>query len=237
MTSAWRDLVAVDVPHRGRREFKYILPALAGVRAVAWVTARARALRQEFPPRQVSSIYFDSASYSCFRQSNAGESERVKVRLRWYDALTPESPLTLEFKHRANHLGWKSQHHFVMADLLARALRTLPACFAERVSSGERALIEQLRLPILVTTYYRHYFVTADGGIRVTVDTGLRYLDQRLRPSLNLTRDAHGCDFAVVECKLEQSREQDAARLMRAFSPRHARFSKYCDGLQRLTSR
>lgn len=237
MTSAWRDLVAVDVPHDGRREFKYILPSLAGGRAVSWVTARARALREEFPARQVSSIYFDSATYSCFRQSNAGESERVKVRLRWYDVLTPTSPLTLEFKHRANHLGWKSQHRFEVADLADRALRTLPALFAARVSPRERALVEQLRLPILVTTYYRHYFVTLDGGIRVTVDTGLRYLDQRLRPSLNLTRDAQSCDFAVVECKLEQSREADAAHLMRAFSPRHSRFSKYCDGLQRLTDR
>lgn len=237
MTFGWRDLVAVDAPQRGRREYKHLLPSLQGRRAVAWVTSRARALREEYAPRQVSSLYFDSEGYSAYRQSNAGASERVKVRLRWYGALDCASPLTLEFKHRANHLGWKTQHPFSFADLAECNLRALASRFEGTLSAEERALVAQLRVPILITSYLRHYFVTADGGIRVTVDTGLHYLDQRVRPALNLTRDARHCDFAVVECKLEPGRDMHAPRLLCGIPVRHTRFSKYCHGLQSLTDR
>lgn len=237
MTSGWRDLVAIDAPQRGRREYKHLLPSLQGRRAVSWVTTRAHALREEYQPRQVTSLYFDSAGYSCYRQSNAGASERVKVRLRWYGALETASPLTLEFKHRANHLGWKTQHAFSFADLAECNLRSLVSRFEHALDREERALVSQLRVPILVTSYFRHYFVTADGGVRVTVDTGLRYLDQRLRPVLNLTRDARHCDFAVVECKLEPGRDSHAPRLLCGLPLRHTRFSKYCHALQSLTER
>lgn len=234
---ALRDLLATDPPHGGRREYKHLLPSLSGVRAESWVTTRVRGLREEYPPRQVSSLYLDSASYSCYCQSNAGASERVKVRLRWYGALAADSPLTLEFKHRANHLGWKTQHRFTLPDFGGRNLRSLALQLEEGVGAVDRALMAQLRIPILVTSYHRHYFVTTDGGIRVTVDTALRYFDQRLRPTLNLTRDALQCDFAVVECKLEPRGEAHAGRLLRALPLRPTRFSKYCHALQSLARR
>ncbi len=204
---------------------------------MSWVTTRVRGLREEYPPRQVSSLYFDSASYSCYCQSNAGASERVKVRLRWYGALVADSPFTLEFKHRANHLGWKTQHAFTLPDLRERNLRALGVRLEEGLGADARALMAHLRVPILVTSYHRHYFVTADGGIRVTVDTALRYFDQRLRPALNLTRDALHCDFAVVECKVEPRGEAQAGRLLRALPLRPTRFSKYCHALQSLAGR
>lgn len=234
---ALRDLLAVDPPHGGRREYKHLLPSLEGSRAVSWVTTRVRGLREEYPPRQVSSLYFDSANYSCYCQSNAGASERVKLRLRWYGDLVAESPLTLEFKHRANHLGWKTQHPFTLPDLRERNLRALGLRLEEGLGADARALMAQLRVPVLVTSYHRHYFVTTDGGIRVTVDSALRYIDQRLRPVLNLSRDAIQCDFAVVECKVEPRGESHASRLLGALPLRQTRFSKYCHALHSLTHR
>jgi hypothetical protein len=228
---------ATDAPHAGRREFKYLLPRVSDDRAAAMVRARVPGLREEFAPRLVSSLYFDTAGYSCYAQSNAGASERVKVRLRWYGALHPGTPLTLELKHRANHLGWKSQYALPPLDLAAAPLAALPARFAALVAPGERPLVEMLRLPILVTSYYRHYFATADGAIRVTVDARLRFIDQRLRPRLTRSSDVLSTDFAVVECKLAQSREADGARLLRALAPRQMRFSKYCCGVERLSAR
>jgi SPX domain protein involved in polyphosphate accumulation len=235
--AALRDTLASDAPHAGRREFKYLLPRVSDDRAVAMVRARVPGLRQEFAPRQVSSLYFDTASYTCFDQSNAGASERVKVRLRWYGAFHPETALTLELKHRANHLGWKSQYALPPLDLATIPLASLSSRFAALVSPRERPLVEMLRRPILVTTYWRHYFATADGAIRVTVDTGLRFIDQRLRPRLTRATDALSTDFAVVECKLAQSHEGEGARLLRALAPRQTRFSKYCCGVERLSAR
>jgi len=227
--------LAPDAQHQGRREFKFRLSSMSERAAVALVRSRVPALRAEYAPRQVSSLYFDSASYTCYYQSNAGVSERAKVRLRWYGALAPCTPLTLELKHRANHLGWKSQYAFEDCDLSQVDLRELAGRFAEVVAPAERSVVRTLRMPILVTTYFRHYFSTADGGIRVTVDSGLRFTDQRRNRRLRLTGAGRASDLAVVECKTAPDRERDAAALLRGLPQRHGRFSKYCHALERLT--
>ncbi len=237
MLAALQEMLAHDAPHAGRREFKYLLPGGAERRAVALVRARVPGLREEFAPRRVSSLYFDTASYACYAQSNAGASERIKMRLRWYGPLEADTPFTLELKHRANHLGWKSQYPVPPFDLGATPLAALSRRFVEMVSPRERALVALLRLPILVTSYHRHYFATGDGAIRVTVDTRLTFTDQRLRPRLTRVTDLHPADVAVVECKLAPARERDGARLLRALAPRQTRFSKYCHGIERLARR
>ena len=226
--------LAAAVPHHGRREFKFLLSSLTERGAVALVRARVPALRREYAPRQVSSLYFDSASYSCFHQSNAGVSERIKVRLRWYGDLTPATPLTLELKHRANHLGWKSQYALGALDLASLDVRALPRRFAEVVLPAERSAVHLLRMPILVTSYFRHYFATADGEIRVTVDGGLRFADQRRSRHLRLSGAGRASDLSVVECKMAPARERDAAGMLRGLPQRHGRFSKYCYALERL---
>jgi len=233
---AWlRAALAADAPHHGRREFKFVLSPMSERGAVSLVRARVPALRREFAPRQVSSLYFDSASYSCYHQSNAGVSERTKVRLRWYGDLEPSTPLTLELKHRASHLGWKSQYTLGAGDLAHVDLRDLHRRFAEFVAPAERGAVGMLRMPILVTSYFRHYFATLDGGIRVTVDGGLCFADQRRSQRLRLSGAGCASDLTVVECKMAPARVGDAAGLLRGLPQRHGRFSKYCHALERLT--
>ncbi|MDZ4673331.1 MAG: VTC domain-containing protein [Gemmatimonadota bacterium] len=221
----------------GRLEYKFLLPGLTDQRAVDGVTARVAGLRRTFPPRQVSSLYFDSASYVAYAGSNAGNSERVKVRLRWYGALADSSPLTLELKHRANHHGWKSVYPEVPGGLASVPLRQLASRFANHVAPRHRLTVELLRLPIVLTSYRREYFTDLSGAVRVTVDTGLRFLDQRHHRCLNLRSDQVETSFSVVECKFQPERRADAVRLLRAFGPRQVRFSKYCFGLEHLRRR
>jgi SPX domain protein involved in polyphosphate accumulation len=227
----------VEGAHAGRREFKFLLMQRGGGDAPSRVAASVPALRREYPSRQVTSLYFDSPTLSSYQESTSGMSERVKVRLRWYGALTPETTAVLELKYRANQLGWKSQYALGALPLEDCSLGALARSFGSRVTPAERPLVEVLRVPILVTSYHRHYFCTADGAIRVTVDTGLCVRDQRLRPRLNLTFDGARSGFAVLECKLDPAREHEGMSLLRRLAPRHTRFSKYCHGVERILQR
>lgn len=213
-----------------RREFKYLLPHVHGALAVSRVHRSVPLLTREHAPRQVSSIYFDSASYDCYRQSNSGDNERVKLRMRWYGDGLVVTPV-LELKHRANHMGWKGQHSLPSMELGALTFGELRERFRACVTPREQALVDVLRFPVLIATYHRHYLVTPDRRIRVTVDTALRFIDQRNRRRPNLQFDRCEADFSVVECKLDAEHEPAARALLRNFGTRHSRFSKYCFGV------
>jgi hypothetical protein len=220
-----------------RRELKCLLPLVRGRTPAMLMASRAPSLTVAFPPRQVSSVYFDSASYECYRLSNSGMSQRMKLRLRWYGDLRTNPPMVLEVKHRVNHLGSKSRHRLDRMDIQDKTWHSIRAEMSGRLQGPDRLIVEALRFPILIATYYRHYFVTTDGSIRVTVDTNLRIVDQRFSAKPNFTFDSVQAKFEVLECKFDPSQEPEAFHLLRPLDLRWTRFSKYCFGLGALTRR
>ena len=204
---------------------------MPGIDAPARVKSRVHALTVEHAPRTVSSVYFDSARYESFRQSSSGTSERMKLRLRWYGDLHHAVSPTLELKHRLNQVGHKTWHAVDSIDLDDTTWASVRTMLRARVPGPDRLHIEAMRCPILVATYRRHYFVTSDRRIRVTVDTNLRFFDQRQRPKPNLVFDSAKADFAVVECKLARSVDENEAHILDPLNLRWTRFSKYCFGL------
>lgn len=213
-----------------RRELKCLLPIVRGRPPAMLMASRAPALTLEYPPRQVSSIYFDSANYECYQSSNSGMSQRTKLRLRWYGDLRTNPEATLEIKHRINHLGGKSRHRLGRMNLLDMSWNTIRSEIGSRLTGRDRLIVEALRFPVLIATYYRHYFVTTDG-IRVTVDTDLRFFDQRFFAKPNLIFDSVRVGFEVLECKFDLSQQEEAYHLLRPLDLRWTRFSKYCYGL------
>ena len=214
-----------------RRELKYVVPTSM---SATLVRARVPSLAVEFPPRQVSSVYFDTATYECYRQSNSGGSERMKLRLRWYGDIGFATASTLELKYRLNHEGTKDQIPLDPVNLRTTTWAAVREMMIARVRGKERLHVEALRYPILIANYWRHYLVTTNGRVRVTVDSDLRFYDQRLRPAPNITFDAVRGGFSVVECKMGHGVEVDEARILDPLGLRWQRFSKYCYGLTSL---
>jgi hypothetical protein len=192
------------------------------------------ALRRHHPARTVTSLYFDSASYSAYQDSIGGFSERLKVRLRWYGLPGAWTEPILELKHRSNHTGWKRTYRIGALDLGAMTWDELRPELARRVGPSAGAALARMPQPVLVSQYQRAYFHAPERGMRVTVDTDLRFFDQRWRPALNLTFNAIQAGFAVVECKAAPSRIHHAASALAPLGLRRTRFSKYCFGLERL---
>jgi hypothetical protein len=216
-----------------RREYKYLLPART---SVAHVRALVPSLRIEYAPRLVSSVYFDTNAYETFEQSNSGMSQRTKLRLRWYGDLRLAARPVVELKHRLNHQGSKVQYPLGPIDFGSTTWAAVRAMMLAGVAGTDRLLVEALRVPILIASYHRHYLVSNDRRLRVTLDTGLRFFDQRHRPAPNLRFDTVRAHLAVLECKMDEAVHTDETRILEPLKVRWTRFSKYCYGLGELSS-
>jgi len=220
-----------------RSERKYLLPVRAGGSASALVRRRVPALERHHPARRISSLYFDTATYASYWQSNAGLSNRAKLRLRWYGDLGPDTRFRLELKRRANWFGWKVVADVESLDLAHLRWSTLRGELTRQVGGEARVALDLLPEPVVVTHYRREYLHAPSLGVRLTVDTDLTFYDQRLRSTPNLRFDRTRAPFTVIETKADKGHERVAIRLVRPLGLRHTRFSKYCFGLESFTKR
>lgn len=132
----------------------------------------------------VRSIYFDSPQAAIFTHKVEGLHTRVKVRVRGYNDVDPESIVGLELKRKRADLSWKTRAH-ARLDRTASWLASTAAA-DERVSLFEPAELEAadyfhyvvnrytLR-PVCLVVYEREAYVGHhDPSLRITFDMNLR---------------------------------------------------------------
>lgn len=121
----------------------------------------------------VTSLYFDTPNFRCYRDHQQSLSKRFKARVRWYQ------------EQEARHLELKIKH--------GRLIHKISHLFAEDSALLEDPSYIQTNLPrtfhpylltqplkrLLTTSYQRHAYVL--GSARITIDTHLAYatVDQR----------------------------------------------------------
>lgn len=218
-----------------RVEAKVPLPChlLGDVRA--WVRLHPAQWRRTYPPRQVNNVYFDTPDYAGLNANLAGVPERSKLRMRWYgcdlgQAQTPQ----LELKRKRGLAGWKEvvpvgEDLNMEGERWPDILRALWAAVGERVPNW----LARFPYPVLINSYWREYYATPDGAIRLTVDTDLQAYDQRSSCRPNLHRPARMGDVIVVELKAGTDDEvtRRLADIVSALPTRVDRFSKYVRGV------
>ena len=67
---------------------RFELKAAFRASALPWIESQVRVhpagFRVSYPPRWVSSVYFDSPDLASYEENLCGISRRTKARLRWY---------------------------------------------------------------------------------------------------------------------------------------------------------
>lgn len=138
-------------------------------------------------PRQaytVRSIYFDSPQAAIYTHKVEGLHTRVKVRVRGYNDVPPESRVGLELKRKRADLSWKTRAH-ARLDQTASWLGSTAAS-AERADlfdAGEREAADYFHYvvnrytlrPVTLVVYEREAYVGHhDPSLRITFDMNLR---------------------------------------------------------------
>lgn len=228
-----RILVARTLP---RIEVKIPVPVTLLPDVRGWVRVHPAHWRQTFPRRQVNNIYFDSPTFGGLNANLGGVGDRAKLRLRWYGAcLDHVREAQLELKRKSGIAGWKEIVALptdLALDLRSTSWSRLTAMLNAVLSGVAAAWLLGSPVPVLVNVYERDYFATADGDLRLTIDTNLRAYGQRALAYPNLSYPAPLQDAAVVELKapndaVARRRLHDA---LSYFPLSVDRYSKYVQG-------
>lgn len=216
-----------------RYEIKIPLESWRGDEAEAWVRLHPAHWRVAYPSRQVNNLYFDSQSLVSLNANLSGVADRAKLRLRWYGPdLQHVEGGNLELKIKEGWVGRKKivpvPHGF---DLRAGTWSDLVRHLRGALALPATAWLDVFALPVLINRYRRAYYVTPDGGVRLTVDSDLVAYDQRpsLRPNLN--RPAPLESVVIVELKAGVDAAARLSKILEHFPVRAGRFSKYVQGL------
>lgn len=224
-----------ETPLTLRCERKY-LPDPADLETVRARLHRHPALfREVYPPRAINNLYFDTPELRNYREHVQGCAHRFKLRLRWYGPLRGEiARPVLECKVKHGQVSGKRAFPvpaFTHNGALPRAaLQTrlavvpLPEPLRWRLAGMQ---------PVLVNRYHRRYFASADGHLRLTLDTGLEFFDAR-NPA-GVLRPAPGvAPRLILELKYAPEYAAEAAEAAGHLPGRLARCSKYVLGVEHL---
>ena len=171
-------------------------------------------LNKLYKSRMIYSIYFDTHDYKLFRLSEEGVSPRYKVRLRSYDFNFHK--VNLEIKKTKNYLREK----IVVKDFFynKNSLRN------NLIKLG----ITENLYPILQVSYERKYYNSYFG--RITFDTNIKYtkVNENLKNILPNSMDT----FEILEVK--NNNQYDKYQVMQLLNLKETRFSKYCQGINKI---
>lgn len=184
-----------------------------------------------FPSRRINSLYFDSSNYSSINESLAGDSLRIKTRLRWYGKhLAPNDP-TLEKKFKKGIHSWK-----YLQPTKFKYLENAEDWFGALTNqhSKNETCIRQLlpitqQNPVSLVSYYRYYYESKDRSVRVTIDKNLEFFDQRIKKSPNLRYSRKINRTIVCEIKIDKKNIDKITDFTNEISFQSQRFSKYCE--------
>jgi hypothetical protein len=176
-----------------------------------------------------------------FNSSLEGDSNRLKLRARWYGNESTAVPhhLQLEVKWKSNSRGAKDIFHITMppneinSENLIRILMKEQARVQE-FSLGRVLHILTLCQPVLQISYRREYFASSLLNSRLSIDENLNVIS--LSPLL-----VRGCinnDFKVVEIKYsdDEKVKKRVETYINSLSIPATSFSKYTWGLSQYTN-
>lgn len=216
-----------------RYEVKFVARATDYHGLARWLDQHAAGFTSPYPSRRINNVYFDTWDYRAFSENLAGVSRRAKLRYRWYGEAAAPEPGQLEVKHRRNQMGWKERYRVGMRVWASGwSWQDFRFALLEQVPPAAKLRLDQNPQTVFVNRYDREYFVSGDGLVRATLDTGQRAYDQRLRAVPNFSNPAPLYDTVVLELKFARAHRQLASELLADVPVRLGRHSKYMNAVR-----
>jgi hypothetical protein len=215
-----------------RYEIKMLYDGLWLSQVQSWIHTHPSAFVTAYPPRQVNNIYFDTPGLDTLSDHLSGVEERRKLRLRWYGQdLAVVRGGVLELKQKLGRHGWKESMSLEPA--FSMIGMTWPQIMSSLVSQLNETFREYLAVsqPVLINSYMREYYVSADETTRLTLDYELTVYDQHFSSRPNLRFRMPALNIVIIEVKSGVRDESYLADLLAKFPLRVQRYSKYVEAM------
>ena len=170
--------------------------------------------KEIFKPRYVNSVYFDNNSFGMYKDSLEGTLPRKKIRFRTYgEIFNFVEELNKEIKISSVDGRFKK----------SKKIKDYINFFKNGFLDQEYGIC----FPVLNVVYKRRYFKI--GKVRVTIDENIIY------KKINKTNLSFFCEnetLKVIELKCAE--DFDENKLIKNFPFDRKRFSKYCNGIEKI---
>jgi hypothetical protein len=200
----------------------------------SWVQVHPAGFRMAYPVRQVNSFYFDTHDLDTFNDHISGVPIRQKLRYRWYGKNLDQAQMgQMEVKIKSEQAGWKIVEKL---DAEFRFHNASWAILVEQMRAASSGLVRELlsvSRPVVLTVYQREYFVSANGLVRLTIDSNLRGFDQYFSacPNIRFPNPADG--QLIIELKSAVSQAAELGDVLAHFPARANRYSKFVTNVWR----
>jgi SPX domain protein involved in polyphosphate accumulation len=218
-----------------RHERKFLITDYSALEVEQLLKYHPACFTEIYHQRQINNIYFDSPGFDSYYGNIEGDTERTKARIRWYgDLFSEKIDSTLEFKIKKGLLGKKdfySLSSFALNEQFSKQ-QIIQALDVDTVPRNIRDRMISLQ-PVLLNTYFRKYFISADKQFRITIDKDLTYyrISYVGNTFLNKVKDHKA---VVLELKYDSQLENDAKEIGNKFSFSMTKNSKYLQGVERV---
>lgn len=182
-----------------------------------------------FIPRMVNNLYFDTLDLDHFHDHIYGYPKRLKVRLRWYGDFNSIQNATIEIKKKESTVGSKISFPVTGNIDLNESISLLDIFKKTSAPIQTQESLSNL-VPSLYNRYHRTYYISANGKVRLTIDSDINH--KSVHTSF-WTEEPN--DLRIVEFKYNQKEFFDGERALKNFSFVQDKSSKYVRGLLRTT--
>ena len=207
----------------------------------AWIYSQSH-FRKSYISRGVNSVYYDTSNYAFAASNISGESQRIKIRSRWYSVLGSDAieafcssgqEFTFEAKRKINNSSDKlviGKAQFSSTDSIAQRFTSLAKSLANHQAESPYVSNFILR-DVVLLSYERDYYEDMFcKDIRLTIDKNIYYQKTRPLSSANLLSR----DYVIIELKFKPNDYQKVESLMSNFPFRRIRSSKYIAAMGQL---
>jgi hypothetical protein len=222
----------MQVPDTARQEIKFVANLRDYGIILQWIKMHGLGFDIAYPERTVNNVYFDTYELEAYAENLAGISQRTKVRYRWYGESDAPAKGRLEIKQKRNQYGWKLNFDVKNPAWSPDAdWDTIIRSIGQHGGPQAQLWLDQFPLPVMINRYHRHYYLSACGRIRVTLDFDQQAWDQRYSPFPSKTREGNLPETFVFECKFDRHERELASRVLLGLPIRVARHSKYMNAV------
>lgn len=163
-----------------------------------------------FPEREISSLYFDNSTADMYKDSVEGTTPRKKIRIRHYPN-NKNKFLYLETK--ISSIEGRFKKSSIIDDIKYSELKNI-GFFDKQYGVCK---------PTIYVSYHREYFQIND--VRIVIDQNINYKHF-------LKNIVENDNSSIVEIKTHFNKNKDD--LINEFPFQRIRFSKYCNGYNKL---
>ena len=180
----------------------------------------------------MNNIYYDSHTFENYRNNIEGQTNRLKVRIRWYGNLfgNIKNP-TLEIKIKKGVLGKKI---FInLPNFFLDKKTDLLDLIHSNIKLFKSELVDfKCLYPVLLNQYSRQYFISSDNNFRITIDNNLLFINI-FEHKNSFEKSCQIRDAIILELKYNPDFQTQANNITQSFPFRISKSSKYVTGIEK----